>query len=280
MMKLLLALLMAMAPIIAIKAADDPVTTGAIGRFMQQDELKTYKQLQEYTTLRFAATGFEDFPLTSDLGNASYRSPGKSFLYSLVLPGAGQVYTGSKIKAGIFMAVEVAAWAFYYMNNVKGRDQETTNNQTADRSWSAERYTNWLIEEHGITSDDSTSERTGQKFTHHLPPTKTQQYYEMIGKYDQFKYGWIDSDYRTSDSTSDIRTAYLSDRAKANDQFTKAKTGAIVALANHLLSAFDAALSARRHNSRQDSFGELTLKARLADYEGQQIPKLLLTYRF
>lgn len=281
MMKLLLTFLMAMAPISISIAADQPATTGKIHRLMMENELKTYQRLQEYTNLRFASTGFEDFPLTTDLVNSSYRSPGKSFLYSLVVPGAGQVYTESKIKAGIFIGIEVAAWVGYYVYHSKGKDQEKKNNATVDNSWSAERYTNWLIEEHGITSDTLASRTTGQKFTHHLPSTKTQQYYEMVGKYEQFNFGWADTDYdRTDSSYSKIRYDYVHARAKANDDFTRAKKGAMVSIVNHLLSAFDAALSARRHNSKQDAFTELSLKARLASYQGGQIPKLFLTYRF
>ncbi len=35
---------------------------------------------------------------------------------------------------------------------------------------------------------------TANQFTHNLPETKTQQYYEMIGKYHQFACGWNDFD--------------------------------------------------------------------------------------
>jgi hypothetical protein len=143
-------------------------------------------------------------------------------------------------------------------------------------------YMNWLVENYGITSDTmSFVENDSIKtFTHHLPDTKSQQYYEMIGKYDQFRYGWTDTDYLRAKDSSDARNQYLQDRNTANQKFDRAKVGAIVAIANHLFSAFDAALSARRFNRQQDSFSEFSVKARMVKYEGHQIPKLIFTYKF
>lgn len=259
-----------------------PTSANEIGEFIQQDELKTYRQLQEWTGAKFAASEFEDFPMTSDLLNTSYRSPSKAFMYSMLIPGGGQLYNKSTLKAGLFMAVEVASWAGWLANHKQGQKKTDEYNTFADREWSAERYTNWLIETYGIISDTSAFTRNDStiRFTHHLPATKTQQYYEMIGKYDQFRYGWSDTDYLIGKDSSALRKAYLSDRDVANNYFTKAKTGAIIAIANHLLSAFDAALSAKRFNKKQDTFSGLTVRARLVRYEGHQMPKLTLSYTF
>jgi hypothetical protein len=222
--------------------------------------------------------------MTSDLLNTSYRSPSKAFLYSMTIPGTGQLYNRSTFKAGLFMAVEVVSWVDWLINQRQGQKKTDDYNNFADgdSGWSAERYTNWLIETYGIVSDTSefTRNDSTMRFTHHLPATRTQQYYEMIGKYDQFQYGWSDTDYLTGEYNSRHRTRYLNDRATANDYFTKAKTGAIIAIANHLLSAFDAALSAKRFNKRQDTFSEVTLRARIVQYEGYQMPKLTLSYAF
>jgi hypothetical protein len=283
MMRLVTILLLALALAPSVFAASPPVADDEIGSFIQRDELKTYQQLQEWTGAKFAASDFEDFPLTSDLLNANYRSPSKAFLYSMAIPGSGQLYNKSKFKAGFFFLVEVVSWTNWYMNHKKGQDKTDEYNVFADREWSPEQYTNWLIETYGITSD--TAEFLNEKgeptrFTHHLPSTKTQQYYEMIGKYDQFRYGWSDTDYLISKDKSNLRVTYLNDRAKANDFFTKAKTSAIVAIANHLLSAFDAALSSKRFNKKQDTFSDLTVKARFVQYDGGHIPKLTLSYSF
>lgn len=280
MMKYLSAALVLLLAAAALAETPTKLTAGALSQAQAERDLKSYQRMQQLTTFGVAASGFEDFPMTSDIFDVNYKSPGKGFLYSLSIPGAGQLYTGSRTKAFMFMGVEALAWTGYYIYHRKGVNQEDDNRTYADRYWDPERYANWLIEEHGITSDTMESLRDEATFTHHLPETKTQQYYEMIGKYDQFNYGWVDTDYRTKDSTSTFRGKYLIDRDKANTNFDRAKLGAIVAIANHLLSAFDAALSARRYNRQQDSFSEFSLKARLARYEGQQIPKLVFTYKF
>lgn len=267
----------------AIGFADDQsLPTGEIGKALAKTELEQYQRLTELTDFNLAASGFEDFPMTSDIFDVNYKSPGKGFLYSMMIPGTGQLYAGSKTKAFIFMGIEALAWGGYMVWHGQGKKQEDDNNAFADANWDPERYYNWLIETYGITSDTmefSEGDET-KTFTHHLPETKTQQFYEMIGKYEQFRYGWVDSDYLTQDSSSAYRAAYLLDRDKANSKFDKAKLGAIVSLANHLFSAFDAALSARRYNRQQDSFSEFSVKARLAKYEGKQIPKLIFTYKF
>ncbi len=256
------------------------LTTGEIGLAQVEQDLKSYQRMRHLTDFELAAAGFEDFPMTSDIFDIDYKSPGKGFLYSLSIPGTGQLYTGSRTKAFMFMGIEALAWTGYYLYHKKGVDQEDDNKLYASQYWDPERYHNYLVEVHGITDDEQESEILEGTFTHHLPDTKTQQYYEMIGKYEQFNYGWIDTDYRTGDSTSSYREKYLVDRDKANTHFDRAKLGAIVSIANHLLSAFDAALSARRYNRQQDSFSEYSLKARLAKYEGEQIPKLVFTYKF
>jgi len=262
--------------------ADEEQDKPKVGEFMQLDDLETYKQLEEYSQ-PLAATGFEDFPMSSDVFNIDYRSPGKAFFYSLMVPSTGQLYTGSKFKAALFAGIEIVAWAAYFNYQGQGKDHESEYEVFGDGNWEPQQYQNWLIETYGITSDtlpyrDATGQL--QTFSHHLPETRTQQYYEMIGKYDQFRYGWSDTDYRVNDSTSTMRQEYLVTRDDANNAFNKAKAFAIISIANHLLSAFDAAFAAKRYNHKQDTFTEIGVKARLAKYDGKQVPQLAVAYRF
>lgn len=116
------------------------------------------------------------------------------------------------------------------------------------------------------------------QFTHNLPETKTQQYYEMIGKYHQFSCGWNDFtgyDYntdgtvvmvqdsvRSSDGTYVVlerpklkdgafdytENGYYSPqvdfyedlRAKTNEAYEMGQNFLMVTLLNHVASAFDA----------------------------------------
>lgn len=263
--------------------AEDLTPTGQIGNLMAKSELSTYRQLQEYTNVNLAANSFDDFPLPSDIFSFSYRSPGRAFFYSLLIPGGGQIYTGSKTKAAVFIGVEAALWVGYFSMHSDGQKKQDQYVDYANQHWSPELYTNWLIEELGITDDSSTYyDANGQphEFSHHLPDVKNQQYYEMVGKYDQFLYGWKDTNYRSGDMTSDWRASYLLMRNDSNNAFGKAKAAAIFSIANHLLSAFEAAWSAKRFNKKQDTFSQWKLNAGFAQYYNEQIPRVTLSYKF
>ncbi|MFH2055888.1 MAG: hypothetical protein ABIJ61_08015, partial [bacterium] len=76
------------------------------------------------------------------------------------------------------------------------------------------------------------------------------------------------------------RNQYLVTRDESNSAFGKAKVAAMFSIANHLLSAFEAAFSAKRYNRQQDTFGEIRVKAQFAKYYDEQIPKLTVSYNF
>ena len=121
-------------------------------------------------------------------------------------------------------------------------------------------------------------------FSHHLQFSKNQQYYENAGKYDQFRYGWSDYDvdfYDSTKSPSPFRQDYLDQRKKANDLYGKATTFAMVSLANHVISAFEAAISTRSYNRKGEKFAEASLKMRLStDEDGNIIPRATVTIKF
>ena len=87
----------------------------------------------------------------------------------------------------------------------------------ADQHWSKEKYTQWLVDSLGISSDTAiywNQERQEWTYlSHHLPDSKTQQYYQMIGKYEQFRWGWDDYDDYTQNSQN--RAYYLECRSKS-----------------------------------------------------------------
>jgi hypothetical protein len=87
----------------------------------------------------------------------------------------------------------------------------TECNEIADAHWFKAGYTGWLIDSLGIASDTTLYfdplKQEWIYLSHHLPDTKTEQYYEMIGKYDQFRWGW--DDYSDYDKGSVHREEYL-----------------------------------------------------------------------
>lgn len=70
-----------------------------------------------------------------------YRSPRKAFFFSLLLPGAGQIYTGSYVRAGLFAAAELGIGiGWYKVAVVASREKATEAREFAARHWRQERY--------------------------------------------------------------------------------------------------------------------------------------------
>lgn len=86
-----------------------------------------------------------------------YRSPRKAFFFSLLLPGAGQIYTGAYVRAGLFAAAELGIGiGWYQVAVVSSREKATQAREFAARHWRQERYERrWAT----LFSDD-TSGRT------------------------------------------------------------------------------------------------------------------------
>ncbi len=168
------------------------------------------------------------------------KSPKKALFLSALLPGAGEAYAESWIKAGFFAAVEVGAWVSYNHYQKKGMDLEDDFKAYADRNWSKERWDAWYS---GLPDEAKSA------FSHTLPSRKTQQYYEMIGKYMEFNAGWIDVKNPDPDiakqDTSKMSLFYMALRERSNKALKVASAMTGVVLANHVLSALDAAWTAR-----------------------------------
>ena len=94
--------------------------------------------------------------------------------------------------------------------------------------------------------------------------TRTQQYYELIGKYDQFITGWKDVTDRNGNRVhfsevdsaenfhSALRLEYEDQRHESNKYLKRAGNVAGLIFVNHVLSAIDAARVARARNQGQD----------------------------
>lgn len=222
------------------------------------------------------------------------RSISKAVAFSLLLPGSGQFYAKSYIKSAIFFAVEIGAWATNISYNKKGDDKDREFKAYANERWDEyrywsyvnwtglgdEQYTNLVVPEnyvhdvpapnggiwHLIDEDYYNANRDQilqnlrqieeNEFSHRLPKTKTQQYYEMIGKYPhQFGAAWEDASfdrtYSGPNNITDNNNFYMDMREESNRLYDKAQYGLMVALVNHVISAIDAGFTARNYNRRQ-----------------------------
>jgi hypothetical protein len=225
--------------------------------------------------------------------------PGKALLLSAIIPGAGQFYAKNYIFAAAFLAIEVGAWYGVASYHAEGMDKEEEYIAFADDHWTyfddlysgdgdfgsyldyeywaaslfgpdgesggTDGYTNDIGIWDALTWEEKLAYLPSNGFTHELDEEdKDQQYYEMIGKYDQFGAGWPgDGDYvanyRADKTVGDgwtwqthnsYRENYLNMRKDSNDALDRSKNFTMVVLANHLLSALHAGFNVSMHNRK------------------------------
>lgn len=237
-----------------------------------------------------------------------HRSPFLAGALSLAIPGAGEVYTGYYLKAGIFFALEVLGWYFNISYNNKGDNQTDYFQNYADTHWSAVRYAEWLntyaatlpggdkIKDVKITINPNPAlqpwervdwdaihkiESAIPEFSHQLPAHGEQQYFELIGKYQQYNHGWDDSEpntpvYYTNLSKNFLDYAQM--RGKANDYYATAKTVVSLILLNHVVSAIDAIWSASLFNRRYQFHSRVLMQQTQFGYEA--VPTFSFSMKF
>jgi hypothetical protein len=207
---------------------------------------------------------------------APKRSVSKAVLLSAVIPGTGELYNKSFLKGLAFLGIEVGGWVVYGVYTQRGNEKENEFERFADLHWDEDQYWHSLFEDSkGQCSEgdlECLKEYERQNFSHHLPETKNQTYYENIGKYDQFNGGWDDSKSgQARQRDSENRQFYTRMRRNANDQFKTATIGATVVLINHVLSAIDAGLTTYRFNNRRT---QASMGLEMQRYDQELVPAL------
>ncbi len=226
----------------------------------------------------------DDLDLSGDIYEYDTKSPAKAFLLSLAVPGAGEYYNGRKFKAAAFLAVDALLWTGYFIYHKKGSDKEGEYKAFANDNYTWQNF---------IIAWDQLPEEDKDKFSHRMPwngennrPNFNHEYYENIGKYDQFQVGWNDIDYSPWDIrdtteaggiVSPLRSEYLDMRKQSNDYFSNATTAVMISIANHIVSAFDAAIGAKRFNKGGKQY---SLNLETKNIDGKTTPFLTLTAKF
>lgn len=240
-----------------------------------------------------------------NLAMENKKSPLLAAALSFVVPGAGEFYSESYLKSAVFLALEVTAITIGLIYDKKGDDQTTFFENYADEHWSVQRYAKWTITNATTinSSIDPSSYNVfnssggvnwkelnrlesdlGSYYSHRLAYYGEQQYFEMIGKYHQFNPGWDDFGdentpyvYDSDESSLTEHFRYYADeRGKANDFYNVASKAVIVVVANHFISAIDAAWSAARFNKNLELSAELK-KIELGYYV-EYYPQLNIKY--
>jgi hypothetical protein len=140
------------------------------------------------------------------------KSARKAMLYSTIFPGAGQLYANPKAITGyIFPVIEIGLWVgyFHYSNEGKKieRSYEKWANQEIIGYYERDVYDGpTLLFEAGdpiyrydrirqnYAQADLTFHSNNSFYNNHfrLDETNTQHFYEDIGKYNKYIFGWAD----------------------------------------------------------------------------------------
>ncbi len=256
--------------------------------YLSNETLITSDRSMLESSLKFSPVGQDSFEFEYE------KSPGKAFLLSAIVPGAGEYYAGAKWRALAFVGVEVFSWAMYLNRKGKGEDLEKEYLKYADNYWD---FAEWMYYSY-------TNKRCGPEGSHHIwvnfglwdsleqnwisdpeefmvdgnfsydslfqigldderviRPITTRDYYENIGKYDQFACGWIDyydNHIIGGELVNDTvfvtprRNNYLGQRKDSNDALKMATNFATVIMFNHLISAFHAQIAAKNYSSEAE----------------------------
>ena len=172
------------------------------------------------------------------------KSPNEAFLYSFVIPGMGQLYTGAK-RGYLYAAAEVGLLATYFVlrNNATNtredyrdvvRQNVTFIGPGSFEDWDpiedfehATQYETW----NHVYDSEETRTRTGKWYWADLDPNLKNEPDLDIG---------FDSRHRLE--AFDLRQ-------NANDTFQLARTILGVAILNHVISAVEARISTKRFNT-------------------------------
>jgi len=232
-------------------------------------------------------------------GGKEVKSTRRAFLYSVLVPGLGEWYAGAKTRGLVFFGIEAVTLGVWSSWKGKGNDVEDEFRAVADEKWDPLNYLAWR----GSTISRNSS------ITHALPCSsyvdvyletgnfkgcdvaEIQQYYELVGKYDQFAAGWTDivrvetgnpAQPTEVDSVenflSEQRLTYEIRRDDSNKYLKRASTLSGLILINHVISAIDAARVARARSEGVDE-AALARRTRMAvvmqPWQRRQVPMLM-----
>ena len=172
------------------------------------------------------------------------KSPNEAFLYSLIVPGMGQLYTGAK-RGYVYMAAEMGLLTTYFiLRNSASNTREDYRDVVREHvifdgpgsfeDWDpvedfehATQYENW---DH-VYDSEATRKRTGKWYWDDAKSFKDE--------------ADVDIDF---DSPHRLEAFDL--RQQANDTFQLARTVLGVAILNHVVSAVEARITTKRFNTR------------------------------
>ena len=220
--------------------------------------------------------------------------PARPMLYSLILPGVGQWYNKSPAwKIGLFAGIEAASIFSRLQWRKKAEDIRLKYEIFADDNWDLETWVSntlntplgnyadvhingthkiilvlsgSLAEQYGnYVSSDSLENNAHWVYTGEVNVLRDRDFYENIGKYDQFVGGWTDCygpennqlwfevEKDVGDSTEIIistpnKEDYVNQRGRSNNYLNMAKYAVSAVMFYHVISALEAVWSTQIRN--------------------------------
>jgi len=178
------------------------------------------------------------------------KKPGLGVLYSLIVPGAGHLYAGSK-RGWFHIGADIISWAAYLHYHDLGKSKEDEFQNYADAHWSRDRWYSTGTDSGGACVECNHGTPEDQLLTNFYANNR-QQYYEDIGKITTYFTGW--DDYIGAAGldprfTSANRRFYKGMRDQSNNFLKNADYGIASALVNRVVSAVDVFRMLKRRSS-------------------------------
>jgi hypothetical protein len=165
-------------------------------------------------------------------GERVRKSPWRAFGYSMLLPGGGQYYVGSGLKAKIFFGLEVGLWSAFGAFRSEG-------------AWRADDYKLLAEAKAGADLTDKNDEFYDMLGFYE----SREEYNKLAGVYNRSRQYYPDDTFYFWKWDSEAsRLRYRDIKNQSRSYYRKANFTLGLIAANHLISAVDAFLAARRHN--------------------------------
>ena len=253
------------------------------------------------------------------------KSAKKAMLMSAIFPGAGQFYISKKSPtAYIFPVIEIGLWFAMYHYNQKGDDVTNDYEKFADKNYN--RLNQYKVQKNLINVypndiyNDGGLDEWGNGSHFRLDKTNTQHYYEDIGKYNRYIFGWndwfstyvddqagsiqvnwvFDGDVNNPSTLrwignrpvnnpsqdsydkpkSALRDKYIGMRQDAEDNYSLARSMSFFILLNHAVSTYDAHRVTKNYNRNYLKTTSISPKFMTTFVENRVVPMLGLTLSF
>jgi hypothetical protein len=191
-------------------------------------------------------------------GRGGEHGATQMFLFSLAVPGSGQLVQGEK-RGYLYLAAEAAFWTGFFVLNGDGLEKRDEYEAFADDRWDYEGYETYYTD---VCLNDPDAENCRP-----LAERYSQEFYEDIGKYSEYWDWWIVEEGGPS-TPHGVRDVYWQMRKDSNRDLRRARYFVTAAFLNHLVSAVDAFLSARRPEPSEFAAHDVFLEFDAADPDG------------